>query len=111
MEKGANPEELLAAAQSASFTMALVGLLEQSALMPQQIATEVEIQFEERKGIREIRRIDVCTEAMVPGISFSEFLKHAERALAICPISKALEATEIILHATLKMGIINEIIL
>jgi lipoyl-dependent peroxiredoxin len=108
---GANPEELLAAAHSSSYSMALAAELEKAGYFPQQLSTEVEVSIEEKRGKLRIARIDICTEAMVPGIAFSEFLGLAEKAKSSCPLTKALDSVEIVLHATLKIGIIHEIVL
>ena len=106
-----NPEELIAAAHSACFSMMLAHELEKAGYYPQQIITEDEVQLEEVHNQYIISRIDVCTEAIVPGMPFSEFYLLAEKAKDNCPLSKALENVEIVLHATLKMGIIHEIII
>jgi len=104
--EGTNPEELIASAHSACFSMALAHNLEKAGYVPIQIITEDEVQSEKDEYSFTINKIEIYTEAVVPGISFKEFLEIAERTKDTCPMSKALNP-EIILHATLKLSILN----
>lgn len=108
--EGTTPEEFLAAGLSSSYTAALIKELEKKGYRVQQLATEVEVHTnDKREGA--IARIDICTEAMIPGITFADFLQNAEHALEKCTVTKALEAVEILLHPTLKMGMLSEIMI
>jgi osmotically inducible protein OsmC len=56
-----------------------------------------------KDGDASISRIDLSTEAVVPGISDEDFQEHAKAAKEGCPVSKALAAVpEINLDATLR---------
>lgn len=95
--KGTNPEELIAAAHSACFTMQLSFLLEQANHTPNNLQTEARVTFEE--GNITLINLDVTGE--VEGIDDEEFRKIAEKAKNICPVSKVLNAS-INLNASLK---------
>ena len=103
---GTNPEELIASAHAACYSMALAENLENAGFHPLQIVTEDEVYSEKNEQNYQISRLEIFTEAIVPGISFKDFLEIAEKTKETCAISKALNP-EIILHATLKLSIIN----
>ena len=94
---GTNPEELIAAAHSACFTMQLSFLLEQANHSPANLHTEARVTFEE--GNITVIKLDVTGE--VEGIDDDEFRKIAEKAKNVCPVSKVLN-TSIKLNASLK---------
>jgi lipoyl-dependent peroxiredoxin len=98
---GTNPEELVAAAHAACYSMALSNMLAGAGFTPDSVATNATVNFGQTEGGFAITRIDLVTTGNVPGIDESEFLKHAEAAKAGCPISKALASVEITLDATL----------
>ncbi|HEX4951809.1 MAG TPA: OsmC family protein [Thermoanaerobaculia bacterium] len=98
---GTNPEELIAAAHAGCFSMALSGALGRAGFPPQRISTEARVNLrKDDAGIR-IDRIDLVTEATVPGIEAAQFQEIAAGAKAGCPVSKALAAVEITLEAKL----------
>ena len=98
---GTNPEELLGAAHSACFSMALSGALERAGHPATEVATTAAVTVDrEATGFR-ITLIHLTTIAKVPGISADDFQKIAADAKATCPISVALAATPITLDATL----------
>ena len=94
-----NPEELLAAAHSACFSMALSNELAQNGTTPTSVRTSAEVSFVAGTGITGIQ---LRTVADVPGISESDFQRIAEAAKEGCPVSGALQATPISLTATLE---------
>jgi osmotically inducible protein OsmC len=98
---GTNPEELVAAAHAGCFSMALSNALAQAGHPPTAVRTEAAVHFGQTEGGFAITGIDLTTVGEVPGIDEAEFLKHAETAKAGCPISKALAAVPITLHAKL----------
>jgi len=98
---GTNPEELVAAAHSACYSMALAAGLEGAAHVPESVETSATVHFRKQDGGFGITRIDLSTEASVPGIDEDEFQRVAAEAKAGCPISKALAAVEITLDARL----------
>jgi lipoyl-dependent peroxiredoxin len=100
--EGTNPEELVAAAHAACFSMALSNMLAGHGHEVQSVRTTARVHMRMGDGGPSIARIDLKTEGRVPGISQDHFADHAEQAKAGCPISKALAAVpEITLEATL----------
>ncbi|MEJ5336671.1 MAG: OsmC family protein [Thermus sp.] len=87
---GTNPEELIAAAHAGCFSMALSAALERAGYSPKRVATQAHVHLEMVEGRPTITRIDLVTEAEVPGIAPEEFLRIAEEAKAGCPVSRAL---------------------
>ena len=99
--KGTNPEELIAAAHAGCFSMALSAELGKAGHDPQRVATTASVHLTKGDAGFSITRIDLKTEATVPGIDDAEFQKIAEGAKKGCPVSRALEAVEITLDAKL----------
>lgn len=100
-EAGTNPEELLGAASAGCFTMALSLALSEMGHPPTRIDTSARVAIEKEGDGFAISRIELDTEAMVPGIDAETFRRVAEKARAGCPVSKALAAVEIRLEAHL----------
>jgi lipoyl-dependent peroxiredoxin len=98
---GTNPEELIAAAHAGCFSMALSAGLGKSGFTPTRISSEAKVHLEKVGEGFGITKIDLITEAEVPGIDEATFLEHAEGAKKGCPVSKALSAVEIVLTAKL----------
>ena len=99
---GTNPEELLGAAHAGCFSMALSHQLAQAGHPPTRVHTTARVSFEKQGEGFAITRIDLQTEAQVPGIDDATFQKLANGAKENCPVSKALKATPINLKATLQ---------
>jgi lipoyl-dependent peroxiredoxin len=98
---GTNPEELIGAAHAGCFSMALSMILEQAGYAPESITTTARVRLDKTdKGFR-IMGVDLETEGSVPGINEATFREKAEEAKKGCPVSVALSAIEIRLHATL----------
>jgi len=98
-EKGANPEELIAAAHAGCFTMALAFQL-QAGYLPTQLTTEAAISLEpEGQGFK-ITKSALTLRASVPGLDEATFATMASGAEKNCPVSKVLNA-EITLDAKL----------
>jgi lipoyl-dependent peroxiredoxin len=98
---GTNPEELIAAAHAGCFSMALTAGLVKSGHKPQQVNTSARVHFEKQDAGFAITKIELSTEAVVPGIEDSAFQGAAEAAKQNCPVSKALKGTDITLAAKL----------
>ena len=98
---GTNPEELLGAAHAGCFSMAFSHQLAQAGHPPTKVHTTARVSFEKQAEGFAITRIDLTTEAQVPGIDDAAFQKMANGAKEGCPVSKALKATPITLKATL----------
>jgi len=100
--KGTNPEELLGAAHASCFSMALSLLLTKAGFTPRQIETEARVHIDPIDGEFAITRIELVTEADVPGLDAKAFSLHAHSAKSGCPVSKALAGTDIVLTASLR---------
>ncbi|HVF75069.1 MAG TPA: OsmC family protein [Acidimicrobiales bacterium] len=98
---GTNPEELIAAAHAGCFSMALSGGLGRAGHEPVSVQTTAKVHLEKGEAGFGIPRIELVTEAEVPGISEEEFQQAAETAKQNCPVSKLLAAAEITLEAKL----------
>jgi osmotically inducible protein OsmC len=99
--KGTNPEELIAAAHAGCFSMALSHALAQAGFTPKRVHTTARVHLEKTADGFGIPRIDLQTEAEVPGISDDAFRQQAEQAKQNCPVSKLLKAAQITLDARL----------
>lgn len=98
---GTNPEELVAAAHAGCFSMALSAALGRAGFEPTRVATTAKVHFGKVEAGFRITRIDLTTEASVPGIEEAVFQETAKAAKETCPISVALSAVEITLDAKL----------
>ena len=98
---GTNPEELIGAAHAGCFSMALAAQLAGAGLKPERIRTHADVSFTKAASGWTIDRIDLATEASVPGISAADFQAKAEEAKKNCPVSRALTGVQIGLTATL----------
>lgn len=98
---GTNPEELIGAAHAGCFSMALAAQLGGAGFVPDQIKTDAKVHFGPVEGGFAITKIELNTEAKVPGIDAAVFQEQAEGAKKNCPVSKALAGVEITLTATL----------
>ncbi len=98
---GTNPEELIGAAHAGCFSMALSLLLEQAGYTTERIETHARVHIDKINGGFGITRIELETEASVPGIDEKKFLEQAEVAKNGCPVSRALAGTDITLKAKL----------
>ena len=99
---GTNPEELIAAAHAGCFSMAFAGALGRAGHDPEQVQTSAAVHLEKTDAGFTITRIELTTEATVPGIDDAEFQKIGAEAKANCPVSRLLAAAEISLKATLR---------
>ena len=98
-EKGTNPEDLVGAAHAGCFSMFLSALLTKAEFPPVSINTSATVHLGDGPTIT---KIELVTEAEVPGIDGDQFAEIATQAKANCPVSKALAAvSEITLDAKL----------
>ncbi len=93
-EEGTNPEELLGAAHAGCFSQFLAGLLSEAGYEPTAISTTARVTIERVEGAPTITRIELTTEADVPGLADDEFQDKLEQAKDQCPVSKALAGVE-----------------
>ncbi len=98
---GTNPEELIAAAHAACFSMALSAQLGGANLTPESINTTANLTMEKLDAGWTITTIQLDVTARVPGASQEAFNKAAENAKSGCPVSKVLNA-KITMNAKLE---------
>jgi osmotically inducible protein OsmC len=99
---GSNPEQLIAAAHAACFSMALTGILSGGGNTPESINTDATVTLRPVDGQPTITKIALVTVGRVPGIDQAAFAEAAATAKAGCPVSRALASVpEITLEATL----------
>lgn len=100
-EPGTNPEELIGAAHAGCFSMALAAGLAGAGHKPEQISTIANVHLEKVEAGFKITKIELNTDAKVPGIDDATFQEFANKTKSGCPVSQALAATEIKLTARL----------
>ncbi|MEU8133041.1 OsmC family protein [Streptodolium elevatio] len=93
-----SPEELIAAAHSSCYSMALSHGLAGAGTPPESVDTEANVTFQPGEGIT---GIVLKVQARVPGLSEEDFQAAAQNAKENCPVSKALAGAPITLEATL----------
>lgn len=93
-----SPEELIAAAHSSCFSMALSSALAKAGTPAETLVTQAEATFQPGEGITGVH---LTVRGTVPGMSADDFAAAAEGAKTNCPVSKALTGTTITLTATL----------
>ncbi len=98
---GTNPEELLGAAHAGCFSMALSLFLQEAGYTSESISTRAKVRIDKSNGGFRISRIELETEAKIPGIDEKAFLEKAEEAKKKCTVSQALAGTDIRLKAHL----------
>ena len=98
---GTNPEELIGAAHAGCFSMAFSAGLGKAGFAPKRIHTTAKVYLEKVGEGFEITKIELATEAEVPGIDPATFQAQAEAAKKGCPVSKALTVPKVVLSAKL----------
>lgn len=89
---GTNPEELVAAAQAACYSMQLGAMLAMGGNTAESVSTDAKVQILKQGEGFAITKIDLVTVARVPGIDDAAFQETAKAAHEACLISKALGA-------------------
>jgi osmotically inducible protein OsmC len=98
-----SPEELIAAAHAACFSMAFSSTLAKAGTPPEQLSTAATVTFVPGTGITE-SRLEV--EGVVPGLDDEAFREAAEDAKENCPVSQALKGNvELSVTARLATGV------
>ncbi len=98
---GTNPEELIAAAHAACFSMALSAQLGNANLTPESISTSATLSLEKLEAGWTITAVHLDVVAKVPKADAAAFNKAAENAKSGCPVSKVLKA-DITMNARLE---------
>jgi len=89
---GTNPEELIAAAHAACFSMALSAQLGGANLTPASISTTATLTLEKLESGFTITAVHLDVVGRVPNADEAAFQKAAENAKTGCPVSKVLKA-------------------
>lgn len=101
--KGTNPEELIGAAHSGCFTMALSMILGEEKLTAEKLETKAEVTLEKKDSGFQITAIHLSLKGKVPGVDQAKFQELANKAKDNCPISKLFKGNaEISLEAMLE---------
>jgi len=98
---GTNPEELIAAAHAACFSMALSAQLSGANLIPESISTSATLTMEKLDAGWTITAVHLDVVARVPKADQAAFNTAAENAKSGCPVSKVLKA-QITMNARLE---------
>ncbi len=99
--EGTNPEELIGAALSGCYSMALAADLGRAGYEPTAIRTQASVHLEKVDGAQTITRIQLVTNAEVDEVDDVEFLEIAAKTKDNCPVSRALGSVKIELEASL----------
>ena len=102
--RSTNPEEILAAAHAACFTMAFSFACDKAGFATTMVDTQARVRLAKQGQGFAIDRIALMLTASVPGIDQTQFQQLAEAAKRDCPLSKALASVpEITLQAKLQV--------
>ncbi len=99
--KGSNPEELLAAAEAACFSMALSLGLEKAGTPATKVETSAACTVEKQGAGFTITTMKLTVRASVPNIDAATFQKAVQDTKVGCPVSRALSALKIDVQAEL----------
>jgi osmotically inducible protein OsmC len=100
---GSNPEELLAAAEAACFSMALSAALEKEGFAPTRVETQASCTVAKVGEGFKITMMAIVTKAVVPGLDAAKFQAIAQATKEGCPVSAALKGNvQIELDASLS---------
>lgn len=103
---GSNPEELLAAANAACYSMALSGNLERNGTPATRVDTEARCTIEKDGDGFSITKMDLITKVIAANIDNDKFQEIAEATKTGCPISKAIANN---VEITLEASLVDEI--
>ena len=92
--EGTNPEELIAAAHAACFSMALSNMMAEHGHPAESVRTLAKVHLRQTDAGPTIEQIELEAEGRVPGIDQAHFAEHAEEAKKACPVSRALAGVE-----------------
>jgi osmotically inducible protein OsmC len=97
-----SPEELLAAAHSSCFAMALSHGLSESGHAPEHLDVTSKVTLDQKDGSPTVTTSELTVIGRVPGIDQAEFERAARDAGRHCPVSRALTGVQISVNATLQ---------
>lgn len=101
---GTNPEELIAAAHAACFSMALSAVLGEANLRADRIETTATATLEKTDAGMTVTKIALDVTADIPNADNAAFQAAADKAKKTCPISRLLAAANITMEARLRAG-------
>jgi osmotically inducible protein OsmC len=90
-----SPEELIAAAHSSCFSMALSNELTQAGSPPEHLDVTAKVTLDQQDGAPTVTTSELTVSGRVPGIDQSAFERAAEQAAKNCPVSRALAGVTI----------------
>ena len=96
-----SPEELIAAAHSSCYAMALSSEIGKAGGTPQSLEVSADVTLGQKDGAPTITTITLTVRGEVDGLDADGFEKAAQAAKVGCPVSKALAAVDITLDAAL----------
>ena len=96
-----SPEELIAAAHSSCYAMALSSELGKAGVTPESLEVTADVTLGQQDGATTITTIKLTVRGEVGGLDAAGFEKAAQAAKVGCPVSKALSAVDISLDASL----------
>ena len=99
---GLSPEDLIAAAHAACFSMAFSGALEKAGFTPEKIETAAEVTLEAIDGAQTISKVHLETKARVAHIDDATFQRTAQDAKNNCPVSRLYKGAAITVTAKLQ---------
>jgi lipoyl-dependent peroxiredoxin len=99
---GTNPEQLIAAALAACFTMAVANILSTAGHPPESVRTNADLRLRNIDGAPTLARIDLDVEGRLADVDQQQFQRYADDAKTTCPVSRALAGIpEIVVTATI----------
>lgn len=99
-----SPEELLAAAHSSCFAMALNLVLGERHTPAEKTSVQGTVTLDDVEGKPTITTARIAVRATVPGADDQQFQAAVDQAAALCPVSRLFAGAEISVEATLEQG-------
>jgi len=100
--EGSNPEELLAAAEAACYSMALSANLEKNGTPPTSVETTARCTIEKVNDVNTISKMELEVRAVVTNLDQNTLQRFADQTAETCPVSRALRGNvQITAKATL----------
>jgi osmotically inducible protein OsmC len=100
--EGSNPEELLAAAEAACYSMALSANLEKNGTPPTSVETTARCTIEKVNDVNTISKMELEVRAAVPNLDQDTLQRFADQTAETCPVSRAIRGNvQITAKATL----------
>ncbi|MRH30181.1 OsmC family peroxiredoxin [Microbacterium sp. SYP-A9085] len=97
-----SPEELLAAAHSSCFSMALALTLGEHNAPPERLVVTSEVTLDPIDGVPTITTSRISVRAHVPGVDAATFASIVDEAARLCPVSRLFAGAKITVDAKLE---------